>query len=174
MQLGLILEDGVLTTRFEEKSSLKTSKQYQATRPSRLDSIVSAATALQSMVHRHPRRVSAAVLTVLAGSAMTAFGVAPLAALPQAPAPVVTQISESIQSPELQAQLLQLDGQALSLYRSDVTRSADTVDSLLQRLGVSDAEAAQFEDDRFNPQTQTRVTWDKGVIEAAEASRKLK
>ena len=46
--------------------------------------------------------------------------------------------------PELQAQLLQLDGQALSLYRSDVTRSADTVDSLLQRLGVSDAEAAQF------------------------------
>lgn len=144
MQLGLILEDGVLTTRFEEKSSLKTSKQYQATRPSRIDSIVSAATALQSMVHRHPRRVSAAVLTVLAGSAMTAFGVAPLAALPQAPAPVVTQISESIQSPELQAQLLQLDGQALSLYRSDVTRSADTVDSLLQRLGVSDAEAAQF------------------------------
>ena len=144
MQCGLILEDGVLTTRFEEKSSLKTSKQYQAARPSRLDSIVSAATALQSMVHRHPRRVSAAVLTVLAGSAMTAFGVAPLAALPQAPAPVVTQISESIQSPELQEQLLQLDGQALSLYRSDVTRSADTVDSLLQRLGVSDAEAAQF------------------------------
>ena len=61
MQCGLILEDGVLTTRFEEKSSLKTSKQYQATRPSRLDSIVSAATALHSMVHRHPRRVSAAV-----------------------------------------------------------------------------------------------------------------
>lgn len=144
MQCGLILEDGVLTTRFEEKSSLKTSKQYQASRPSRLDSIVSAATALQSMVHRHPRRVSAAVLTVLAGSAMTAFGVAPLAALPQAPTPAVTQISESIQSPELQAQLQQLDGQALSLYRSDVTRSADTVDSLLQRLGVSDAEAAQF------------------------------
>ena len=144
MQCGLILEDGVLTTRFEEKSSLKTSKQYQATRPSRIDSIVSAATALQSMVHRHPRRVSAAVLTVLAGSAMTAFGVAPLAALPQAPAPVVTQISESIQSPELQEQLLQLDGQSLALYRSDVTRSADTVDSLLQRLGVSDAQAAQF------------------------------
>lgn len=144
MQRGLILEDGVLTTRFEEKSSLKTSKQYQAIRPSRLDSIVSAATALQSMVHRHPRRVSAAVLTVLAGSAMTAFGVAPLAALPQGPAPVVTQISESVQPPALQEQLLQLDGQALALYRSDVTRSADTVDSLLQRLGVSDAEAAHF------------------------------
>ncbi len=80
------------------------------------------------MVHRHPRRVSAAVLTVLAGSAMTAFGVPPLAALPQdSPLRCYTQISESIQSPELQAQLQQLDGQALSLYRSDVTRSADTV-----------------------------------------------
>ena len=144
MQCGLILEDGVLTTRLKEKSSLKTSKQYQAIRPSRLDSIVSAATALQSLVHRHPRRISAAVLTVLAGSAMTAFGVAPLAALPQGPAPVVTQISENIQPPALQEQLLQLDGQALALYRSDVTRSADTIDSLLQRLGVSDAEAAHF------------------------------
>jgi len=142
--VGLILEDGVLTTRFEETSSLKTSKLYQAFGPSRLDSILSAATALQGMVHRHPRRVSAAVLTVLAGSAMTAFGVAPLAALPQAPVPVVTQITENIQPPELQQQLLQLDGAPLALYRSDVTRPADTVDSLLQRLGVIDAAAAQF------------------------------
>lgn len=133
MQSGLILEDAVLTTWFEETSSLKTSKQYQASRPSRLDSIISAATALQSMAHRHPRRVSAAVLTLLAGSAMTAFGVAPLAALPQAPTPVVTQISENIQPPELQEQLQRLDAAPLTLYRSDVTRSADTVDSLLQR-----------------------------------------
>lgn len=144
MQSGLILEDAVLTTWSEETSSLKTSKQYQASRPSRLDSIISAAAALQSMAHRHPRRVSAAVLTLLAGSAMTAFGVAPLAALPQAPTPVVTQISENIQPPELQEQLQRLDAAPLTLYRSDVTRSADTVDSLLQRLGVMDADAAQF------------------------------
>ena len=83
-------------------------------------------------------------MAVLAGSAMTAFGVAPLTALPQGPTPVIKQISETVQSSDLQQQLLQLDGQALSLYRSDVTRSADTVDSLLQRLGISDAEAAQF------------------------------
>lgn len=123
---------------------MKTSKQSQATRPSRLDSIVSAAHTLQTMAHRHPRRVSAAVLTVLAGSAMTAFGVAPLSAVPQGPAPVVTQISETLQPPELPAQLQALDEQSLALYRSDVTRSADTADSLLQRLGVSDDQAARF------------------------------
>jgi murein DD-endopeptidase MepM/ murein hydrolase activator NlpD len=144
MQSRLILEDAVLATGFEEKSSLKTSKLYQAGQPSRLDSIVSAAVSLQSMAHRHPRRISAAVLAVLAGSAMTAFGVAPLTNLPPAPAPIVTQINEQLQPPELQSQLQQLETQTLSLFRSDVTRSADTVDSLLQRLGVHDAEASQF------------------------------
>ena len=39
-------------------------------------------------------------------------------------------------------------------------------------MNIAAAEAAKYEDNRFNPQTQTRVTWDKGVIEAAEASRK--
>lgn len=123
---------------------MKPSKQLQASQPSRLDAITSFATAFQSMVHRHPRRVSAVVLSLLTGSAMTAFGVSPLASLPHAATPVVTQISETVQAPDLPAQLQALDVQALSLYRSDVTRSADTVDSLLQRLGVNDAEAAQF------------------------------
>jgi len=100
--------------------------------------------ALQGAMHRHPRRISAAVLAVLAGSAMTAFGVAPLSVLPATPLPVISQINEAVAVPALPALLARLDEQALPLYRSDVTRSTDTVDSLLQRLGVDDAEAAQF------------------------------
>jgi murein DD-endopeptidase MepM/ murein hydrolase activator NlpD len=104
----------------------------------------SSAQAFQAAAHRHPRRVSAAVVTLLAGSAMTAFGVAPLSVLPEAPQPQITQLREAVAVPELPAQLAQLDAQPLVLYRSDVTRSADTIDSLLARLGVDDVATAQF------------------------------
>jgi len=116
----------------------------QAIQSSRLSPIVAAARALQAAAHRHPRRISAAVLAVLAGSAMTAFGVAPLSALPESATPLVTQVTESIEPAALPAQLQGLDLQSMRLYRSDVTRSADTADSLLKRLGVDDAQAAQF------------------------------
>ena len=116
----------------------------QAIQSSRLSPIVAAARALQAAAHRHPRRISAAVLAVLAGSAMTAFGVAPLSALPESATPLVTQVTEAIEPAALPAQLQGLDLQSMRLYRSDVTRSADTADSLLKRLGVDDAQAAQF------------------------------
>lgn len=116
----------------------------QAIQSSRLSPIVAAARALQAAAHRHPRRISAAVLAVLAGSAMTAFGVAPLSALPESATPLVTQVTEVIEPAALPAQLQGLDLQSMRLYRSDVTRSADTADSLLKRLGVDDAQAAQF------------------------------
>lgn len=116
----------------------------QAIQSSRLSPIVAAARALQAAAHRHPRRISAAVLAVLAGSAMTAFGVAPLSALPETATPLVTQVTEAIEPASLPAQLQGLDLQSMRLYRSDVTRSADTADSLLKRLGVDDAQAAQF------------------------------
>ncbi|MDE2402120.1 MAG: M23 family metallopeptidase [Burkholderiales bacterium] len=95
-------------------------------------------------MHRHPRRVSAAVLALLAGSAMTAFGVAPLTVLPSAPPPTITQVSEAVPLSELAGQLVQLDAQSLALYRTDVTRPNDTVDTLLNRLGINDPQAAYF------------------------------
>ncbi len=75
---------------------------------------------------------------------MTAFGVSPLSSLPETAPPSVSAIQETIAIPDLGGQLARLDTQTLTLYRSDLTRSADTVDSLLQRLGVDDVEAAQF------------------------------
>ncbi|WP_290674139.1 M23 family metallopeptidase [Aquabacterium sp.] len=109
-----------------------------------LEALQSSVGRFQSAAHRHPRRVSAAVVALLAGSAFTAFGVAPLTSLPQGPQPTITQINEAVAVPELPAQLARMDEQSLVLYRSDVTRPADTVDSLLARLGVDDLDTAQF------------------------------
>jgi hypothetical protein len=41
--------------------------------------VQAAAQALYERLHRHPRRVAAAVCTLLGGFAVTAFGIAPMA-----------------------------------------------------------------------------------------------
>lgn len=84
------------------------------------------------------------MLLALGGSAVTAFGVAPLAALPEGTPPTVTQLSEPVTSPLFAQQLVALEETPLALWRSDVTRHADTVDSLLKRVGIDDMVAAQF------------------------------
>lgn len=100
-------------------------------------------TALLTLPRRHPRRVAAAVLAVLAGTGMTAFGVAPLTVTETLPAQRL--VTETLPAPgHLADQLEALDLQDLSLYRNDLTRGSDTADSLLRRLGVDDAAAAAF------------------------------
>lgn len=71
-----------------------------------------------------------------------AFAVASLA--PDAAELPVRQILESVQALPLNPAADVLDIQPLSLYRSDLTRSSDTADTLLKRLGVDDAAAAAF------------------------------
>ena len=62
------------------------------------------------------------------------------------------------------------------IYGTEITRGIDVFalkpSEHLTEAEIAAAKAAKYEDNRFNPQTQTRVTWDAGVIEAAEASRK--
>lgn len=94
-----------------------------------------------SLVRRHPRRLYAAIVLGCAGFGVTAFGVAPLASVDTQAQRLVT---ESVAPADLQTQVSSLAQQSLSLYRNDTTRPGDTVDSLLRRLGVSDAEAAVF------------------------------
>ena len=94
------------------------------------------------LVAAHPRSLSAAVMLALAGFGVTAFGISPLAFdaanLPQR---LVTEIV----TPEgIQSQLDALAEHELQLYRTDLTRSTDTADSLLKRLNVSDVNAALF------------------------------
>ena len=94
-----------------------------------------------SLVRRHPRRLYAAIVLGFAGFGVTAFGVAPLTSIDTQTQRLVT---ESVVSADLQAQMSALAQQELSLFRNDTTRPGDTVDSLLRRLGVTDAEAASY------------------------------
>ncbi|RZS53108.1 peptidase M23-like protein [Sphaerotilus mobilis] len=94
-------------------------------------------------LRQHPRVLSGAALTLLLGSAVTAFGVAPLT--PIDTTPVSTRIiTEAMAVPDLTPQSLALEAYTLALHRNDVTRAGDTADSLLARLGISDLEAAAF------------------------------
>jgi murein DD-endopeptidase MepM/ murein hydrolase activator NlpD len=92
--------------------------------------------------HRHTRSIAGAVAVLLAGSAATAFGIAPLMdqvdRLPQ------RTVVEEVSPHDVASQLESLALHELELHRSDLTRSSDTADSLLRRLGVEDAAAAKF------------------------------
>ena len=94
---------------------------------------------LQNSVQQHPRRVLAGVAVSLSLLGGGAFAVASLDANSN-PAPL-QQVLESVSTLSLPS--LAAD-KSLQLFRSDVTRSNDTADSLLSRLGLSDAEAAAY------------------------------
>jgi murein DD-endopeptidase MepM/ murein hydrolase activator NlpD len=57
---------------------------------------------------------------------------------------VVRQVLEQVQPLPVDPQLRELDVHSFNLFRSDVTRSSDTAEALLARLGVDDAQAAVF------------------------------
>ena len=105
-----------------------------------------AADAMQAasrLIARHPRRVTAIVASVLLGTGATAFAVATLV-----PDPTMLPVRELVQTISPQAQTESAESPApiapFVLYRSETTRGNDTADSLLLRLGVLDAAAAQF------------------------------
>jgi murein DD-endopeptidase MepM/ murein hydrolase activator NlpD len=103
-------------------------------------SLASAGT--REFLRRHPRSITTAVVVLLGGFGVTAFGIAPLAPdVANLPKHLVT---ESVTPEGIQAQLDALAEHELELSRSDLTRASDTADSLLQRLGVSDPAAAAF------------------------------
>lgn len=97
-------------------------------------------TIVNQTAQQHPKRIIAIVAALLVGTGGGAFAVASLG--PDASELAVRQVVESVQPlpiPDFGA-----DAQPLQLYRSEVTRSSDTADTLLKRLGVDDAAAASF------------------------------
>ena len=103
-------------------------------------------------LRRHPRRVLAGVAALLLGGAGASFAVATLA--PDASTLPQRTVVESVQPLPLEPQLDALATQAMRMYRTDLTRSTDTADTLLKRLGVADASAAAFlRSDRLVQQT---------------------
>jgi murein DD-endopeptidase MepM/ murein hydrolase activator NlpD len=94
----------------------------------------------QQIIRRHPRRLAGIVVAVLAGLSVSAFGIASIgpdaAALPQ------RVLASDLVIDGLSGQLEMLAGRRLELARSDITRASDSADTLLQRLGAADPEAA--------------------------------
>ena len=62
------------------------------------------------------------------------------------------------------------------IYATEITRGVDVfaleASEFLTAEEIAAANAAQYQGGRFNPQTQTEVTWDRSVLDAVEASRK--
>jgi murein DD-endopeptidase MepM/ murein hydrolase activator NlpD len=97
--------------------------------------------ASQSLAH-HPKRVTALLVALMLGGGGGAYAVASFAPDP-ADLPV-RQVQETVQPLAMNISMQDLEAQAFNLYRSEVTRSSDTADTLLKRLGVDDDMAAAF------------------------------
>ena len=99
-------------------------------------------TLTRQTLQQHPKRITAVLAALLLAGGGGAYAVASLA--PDASDLPVQQIIESVQALPLQSQAEALSNHAFSLYRSEITRSSDTADSLLRRLGIDDPAAAAF------------------------------
>jgi murein DD-endopeptidase MepM/ murein hydrolase activator NlpD len=103
---------------------------------------VRAAHGAADALHRHRKNLALLSSLLLAGTAITAFGIAPMAPDPaQLPR---RQITEAIDPPGLPAQLLALASHDLVLSRAEQTRASDNAESLLRRLGIYEPQLATF------------------------------
>lgn len=95
-----------------------------------------------AFIQLYPKQITAAIAALLVGGTGATFAVANLA--PDASDLPVRTVVETVQSDLLAARSDDVATQAIRLYRSDATRSSDTADTLLKRLGVIDPQAAAF------------------------------
>ncbi len=96
----------------------------------------------EAFVARHPKALTGSVLGALGCFAVTAFGIAPMA--PDASSIPQRLITQTVQIEPLDEQLNALAEFDVELSRADLTRSSDTADSLLKRMGAFDPAAAKF------------------------------
>ncbi len=114
----------------------------------------------------HSRRVTALLAALLLSAGSAAFAVASFA--PDASELPVQQVLEAVAMLPLQAQEDLLEAQPINLFRSEITRSTDTAESLLKRLGIDDAQAATYL--RRDPLARQNVLGRAGRTVTAEAS----
>jgi len=128
---------------------------------------------LAHSIQHHPKHVAAAVAALLLCGGGGAYAVASFA--PDASDIPVRQVLEAVQPLPLAEQSDTLDVHAFRLYRSDITRSTDTVDALLQRLGITDPAAANFL--RSDPNFRNGLLGRAGrtvTVEASDTNQLLK
>jgi murein DD-endopeptidase MepM/ murein hydrolase activator NlpD len=94
------------------------------------------------MFRTYPRQITAVIAAALMTAGGGAFAVASLG--PDAAKIPVKQVLETVTPLAVSAQTDALDAFSFTLFRSETTRSSDTAEALLRRLGVSDPAAAAY------------------------------
>ncbi|MBB5204656.1 murein DD-endopeptidase MepM/ murein hydrolase activator NlpD [Inhella inkyongensis] len=95
---------------------------------------------LEQFAARHPRALTGTLLGLIGSFGVTAFGIAPL--VPNASDLPQRTVQEALPVLPLEEQLAELAQHSIGLRRHDSTRSGDTADSLLSRLGAFDSRFA--------------------------------
>ncbi|MDM0114896.1 peptidoglycan DD-metalloendopeptidase family protein [Variovorax sp. J22R133] len=121
-------------------------------------------------VKTYPRHITAAIGALLLCAGGGAFAVASLG--PATADVPVRRVLESVPTLPIAAQTDALDSFNFTLFRSEVTRSSDTAEALLKRLGISDAQAVAFL--RSNAQARTGILSRAGRTVTAEATQDSK
>lgn len=104
--------------------------------------VVKGLNTLQLWLSRHPKAIGMSLASVLLVGGGGAFAIASFG--PDiSDRPVVT-VTTAVEVPGLAEQAKAIDQHVLNLIRSDLTRSSDTPESLLRRMGVVDSQAAAF------------------------------
>lgn len=116
-------------------------------------------------IHKHPQRLATAVAAVLLSMGGGAFALVSLD--DNSKDVVVREIIESIPTQAIAAPSTTSVVPALTLFRTTTTRSNDTADLLLKRLGVFDAAAANYL--RRSIDTQQVLLGRAGRVITAEA-----
>jgi len=98
--------------------------------------------AVRAWVLSHPKTISTSVASVLLATGAGAFAIANLG--PDISDQPVISVSSPVAVERLAEQAQAIEQVELNLTRTDLTRSSDTPESLLRRMGVVDAQAAAF------------------------------
>lgn len=122
---------------------------------------------LAQSIHRHPKRVTAAIAAFMLTAGGGAFAVASFGPDPaNLPVRTLTQPIASLADGSTLADLTDLND--FSLYRTEYTRASDTPESLLKRLGVEDPGASAFL--RSNELVRQYILNRSGRLVSAETS----
>jgi murein DD-endopeptidase MepM/ murein hydrolase activator NlpD len=115
----------------------------------------------------YPKQITAAIAAVLLSAGGGAFAVASLG--PDAADLPVKQVFEAVKPLSFAEQVEALDTHSFTLFRNETTRSSDTAEALLRRLGIVDPAAAAFV--RANSEARTALLSRPGRTVTAEATQ---
>ena len=115
----------------------------------------------------YPKQITAAIAALLFCAGGGAFAVASLG--PDASQMPVQQVFEAVKPMAIDDQIQAIETHSFTLFRSEITRSSDTAEALLRRLGIGDDAAASFI--RGNAEARAALLGRAGRTVTAEATQ---